>query len=375
MIDRRALRREELAGRRSPGGAGRGRARAVLEEWGDSPLSRIALLPGYEYLAAAGGKVVIPFTRSGRFDLALGDPVGPAAHWSRAAREFADRSRSLGRRPAFVSVSRAGRAAVRHAGLRALRLGLEGRMPLPGFDLRGSRWRSLRGTLNRARREGTRFEVWEPPLPPPALASLAEVSNAWLALKGGEERRFGAGWFHPDYIRRSRVAVVLDRRGRPAAFANLVEGYRPDEASADLMRRRADAPVGAMDALFAGIAMLYRAEGRRWLNLGLAPLAGLGQGPAAPWPERALGWFYRRGARLFDFGGLYAFKNKFHPAWTPRYLAYDSLPALPAVLLAAADLHPWEAFEARSARWAARLVALAATGWALGRGASGFGAS
>jgi len=53
-----------------------------------------------------------------------------------------------------------------------------------------------------------------------------------------------------------------------------------------------------------------------------------------PTIERALNYIYRNVSRLYNFRGLHAFKEKFHPAWSPRYLIYPNAPSLTAISVA-----------------------------------------
>ncbi len=342
----------------TPESPGERTARAVLRRHGRTPLAEIALRYRYRVFATPDGNAAVAWAQRGRLALALGDPAAlDARDRDRAVAAFTAGARERGRVPAFVPVSPAGLDAYRDAGLHLLRIGHTARVDLENFSLRGNARRSLRQSVTRAGREGLAMELWEPPLTPARVAALAEVSTLWLGRKGLAERRFGAGWFDPARVAESRVAVVRGRFGRVEAFTTLLDGYDPGEGGADLMRRRPGAPAGAMDLLFAELAFRYREEGRRWLNLGLAPLAGLARDPEATRAERALAWLYRHGGDVFDFAGLHAFKAKFRPRWEPRYLAYGSRAALPAVLHAAADPRLGQTLRERGVRWAVRAVA------------------
>ena len=50
--------------------------------------------------------------------------------------------------------------------------------------------------------------------------------------------------------------------------------------------------------------------------------------------ERALGFIFEHVNQFYDFKGLHAFKSKFHPIWSPRYLVYPGPASLPAVAVA-----------------------------------------
>ena len=65
-----------------------------------------------------------------------------------------------------------------------------------------------------------------------------------------------------------------------------------------------------------------KAQGNRWFELGMAPLAGLPDHSLAPLWSRLGRFLYRHGAILYNFEGLRAFKDKFDPVWEPVYLVY-----------------------------------------------------
>ena len=76
-----------------------------------------------------------------------------------------------------------------------------------------------------------------------------------------------------------------------------------------------------MDFLFIELMLWARAEGYAWFNLGMAPLSGLAHHQLAPLWHKIGAEIARRGGRYYGFEGLRAFKAKFDPVWTPRYIA------------------------------------------------------
>jgi phosphatidylglycerol lysyltransferase len=89
-----------------------------------------------------------------------------------------------------------------------------------------------------------------------------------------------------------------------------------------------------MDLLFATMLEWARECGFETFDLGLSALSGLGEKPQDPAIERALHYIYEHENQFYNFKGLHAFKDKFNPRWSPRYLIYPGLSALPAVTLA-----------------------------------------
>jgi phosphatidylglycerol lysyltransferase len=267
----------------------------------------------------------------GRTWAALGDPVGPATAAPDLVRAFVERADDYGGVPVFYQVHPAQLHLYAELGMSFAKLGEEGHVPLEEFSLEGRRNRELRSAMNRLVREKVNFRIIEAAAVPPVLPQLKAVSDDWLTRKSVSEKGFSVGFFDVDYLSRMPVAV-LERDGRILAFANLLCDPSGKELSVDLMRFAATAPSGTMDVLFTHLFLWGRDHDYRWFNLGMAPLSGLHPLPIAPlWPR--LGRFvYQYGETFYNFEGLRAYKNKFHPVWESRYLAYPGGLALPGVL-------------------------------------------
>lgn len=122
--------------------------------------------------------------------------------------------------------------------------------------------------------------------------------------------------------------------GSISAFANIVPEYRRNEVAIDLMRRRAVIENGTMDFLFVSLFEWAKRQGYATVNLGLSPLAGVGDEPDDPQAERFLHFVYEHVNQFYNFKGLHSFKEKFHPAWSPRYFVFPGPASLPAIALA-----------------------------------------
>src|SRR5262249_52242059 len=153
----------------------------------------------------------------------------------------------------------------------------------------------------------------------------------WLAEKHTREKGFSLGFFEPAYLRRLPVAVARDDTG-VVAFANLLPGAEREELSCDLMRYRPGVRAGMMDFLFVELLEWGRARGYRWVNLGMAPLAGFEDRALAPLWSRLGALLFRHGEDFYNFQGLRQFKEKFDPVWEPRYLVSPGGVVLPRVL-------------------------------------------
>ena len=243
------------------------------------------------------------------------------------------------RRPLFYQLSADWMPLLHDRGYHFFKLGEEALVPLERVTLQGHAGKLTRQFLRRAERDGLTFEVLAPYEIDAHLDELEAISDHWLAAKQVTERQFSIGYFSRDYIRRFPCAVVRHkcRDGAILAFANLLEGPRRQELSVDLMRYRTDGP-SVMDFLLTSVMLYGKEKGFRTFNLGMAPLASVGDQPGAHRRERVASLIFRRGEQWYNFQGVRSYKEKFNPEWVPRYLAYEAAWEWPVALANASAL-------------------------------------
>jgi lysylphosphatidylglycerol synthetase-like protein (DUF2156 family) len=69
-------------------------------------------------------------------------------------------------------------------------------------------------------------------------------------------------------------------------------------------------------------------------SLGACGSIQLPAGGADPAAEKAMHFVFEHVQRFYSFKGLHAFKSKFGPEWSPRYLVYPGERDLPKVIAA-----------------------------------------
>lgn len=267
----------------------------------------------------------------GRTWAALGDPAGPPSAAPGLIQAFVELADDHGGVPVFYQVRPSQLSLYAELGMSFAKLGEEARVPLQGFSLAGSRHKALRSIMNRLAKEEASFRIVEAAEVPAVLPQLKAVSDDWLSGKSAGEKGFSLGFFDVAYLSRQPIAV-MEQGGRIVAFANLLCGASAEELSIDLMRFASTAPKGAMDGLFAHLFTWGRERGYRWFNLGMAPLSGLEVSPVSTAWMRLGKVIYRHGEAFYNFEGLRAYKEKFHPVWEPRYIAYPGKAPLFLVL-------------------------------------------
>jgi phosphatidylglycerol lysyltransferase len=242
-------------------------------------------------------------------------------------------SAEIDRRPVFYQISPDWIPLLHDRGYHLFKLGEEALVPLDRITLEGHAGKMNRQYLRRAERDGIGFRILEPPEVSARMAELSAVSDDWLRTKQVIERQFSIGYFDAAYIRRCRCAIVEEQRDprRILAFTNLLEGPRREELSVDLMRYRTDGPT-VMDFLITSVLLWGKETGYGTFNLGMAPLASVGDRRGAHQRERLAALVFRRGEQWYNFQGIRHYKQKFNPDWLPRYLAYEGVWEWPVAL-------------------------------------------
>ena len=313
-------------------------AASVLNRYGGTGHSHLSFLGDKRLFWSTNRDAFIQYSLIRDRMVALGDPCGNenvSDILVVAFREYADRHNVT---PCFYEVDESALHRYHDAGFSLFKLGESALVDVNAFTLNGKRGESVRHAVNRAKRAGVQFSWLQHPLPAATWQALRAISDHWLQQRNAAEKGFSLGAFNEAYLARSEIAVVTVNE-RIVAFANLMPDYaRHRELSIDLMRHYEDAPPGTMDFLFVNLIEYARAQNYTWLNLGMAPLSGVGESPYARKTEKVARLAYEYGNRFYNYKGLRKFKEKFHPVWRSSYLAYPVLSPLPALLIDIAAL-------------------------------------
>lgn len=285
------------------------RTYANLARYGDKSL-----------LFSEPGDAFIMYGVRGQSWIAMGDPVGRRQDWADLAWTFREDADRLGARIAFYQASPEALPLYLDLGLVPIKIGEEAVVDLVAFSLEGRARREDRNILSRGERDGLDVEILPAGAAGPLTGELRAISDDWLATKNVREKRFALGAFSPSDLDAAPLAVAR-LHGRPVAFASLMTTRTMAEASIDLMRYTNGAPRYAMQYLFLRLMVELKAAGYRSFTLGMAPMSGLEGHPLGPFWHKIGNFLFQHGEHFYNFQGLRGFKNKFAPAWQPRYLA------------------------------------------------------
>ena len=308
-------------------------AQSIVNNYGRSSLARLTLLEDKAYYFSPGGSF-IAYVVKGRVAVALGDPIGPDQDLLATIIGFRELCELNDWIPTFYQTLPDNLQLYQNNQFESLCIGQEGIVHLDQFSLEGREAKSLRSAHNRLTKLGYQVIFHQSPISNELLKILRSISDEWLTMVHGSEKRFSLGWFDDNYIRNGQVAAVYSEGGQIVAFANLVPEYLLKETTIDLMRHRRETEPGTMDFLFVSLFQWAQEQGYSTFNLGLSALYGIGEHPGDPAIERTLRFVYEHINQFYNFKGVHGFKHKFHPEWSPRYLVYPNVTSLPSAWVA-----------------------------------------
>jgi phosphatidylglycerol lysyltransferase len=291
----------------------------------------LALLGDKNFLFDENQSAFIMYAVRGRSWVAMGDPVGPEEQMRELIWDFRELCDRYSGWPVFYLVEKEYLDFYVELGLTFVKLGEEARVNLQEFTLTGASHSGLRHSRNKIERENCLFSIIMPQDVPGILPHLKEVSDQWLEEKKTNEKRFSLGFFSPEYLSKTPIAVV-SRNNDIIAFANILIGAEKEELSIDLMRFLPSSPEGIMDYLFIELLLWGKQQDYKWFNFGMAPLSGIEDRALAPLWTHAGAFIFRYGEHFYNFQGLRKYKEKFDPEWHPKYLACPKGLMLPRIL-------------------------------------------
>jgi phosphatidylglycerol lysyltransferase len=309
-------------------------ARSIVEKHGRSSLDFFKFWPDKSFFFSRSRESFISYGVGRNFAIALGDPVGPDAEIEDVIHEFDEFCRENDWSAGFHQTLPDFLPLYERLGFKKLKVGDDAIIDLATFSLDGKEHKAPRHIVNKLEGEGIQFRRYDPPISEDVLSQARRISDEWLEGRGRRERRFTLGAFEPRYVRSTPLAAARNANGTILSFVNIIPSYAKGEATIDLMRFGAQAPVGIMDYLFAKLFLDLKARGYARFSLGMSPMSGFQEGENPSVEEKAVHSFFQHLNFLFSYQGLKRYKSKFATSWEPRYAIYKTQLDLPRLALA-----------------------------------------
>lgn len=329
---REALRRQMV-----PSAEAVTRTAALLEAYGTDSLAPFKLRQDVGHLFSEAGDAVLVFRVENRALLVAGDPIGSQAGVINVLRRARNLAHGAGLRFGITSGSPELAELMRETfGMRALYIGCEAIVDVPGFTLEGHKIKKVRQAYRRVQREGYDLEcVRLCDLTPADHEALRHCQDAARAPE--EEQSFAMAPESLETAGLDHSVLVFARHRQSGRIAGLMLfmplGQRSLWSLA-LQLRDPGSPNGVIDALIVHALLQAQAEGIQELSLNFAaarrylhePVVGFWPHVARPLAKLAMRWTQIDALRFHN--------EKFSPKWEQRFVIIDHPLELPHVLFA-----------------------------------------
>ncbi|MBL4995671.1 lysyl-tRNA synthetase [Enterococcus xinjiangensis] len=289
----------------------------LLEKYGGTATSHQLRLSGYSYFYYQEDdqdQVVFGYQIKGNKCFVLGDPVGNPKMMRAATNQFMKQADCLGYQLAFYKISESYVVMLHELGFHFTKVGEAGIVDLATEDL--SRL-SQQLEYQRLMKEGYHF-TWYDQLPEELHQAVNEVSQKWL--QGAREKYFSVGRFDKSYVLSSGVGIV--RKDQKVVGFITAQPMTKKQAGYDLLRVLPKESEELADYLLANLFIVYEKMGYSEANLGLAPLANVGETDFSFFQEKVMHIVYNYGNFFYSFQSAYEKKLKYVDHWEGRYFAY-----------------------------------------------------
>ncbi|SHF79375.1 phosphatidylglycerol lysyltransferase domain-containing protein [Flavisolibacter ginsengisoli] len=298
------------------------RAAYLLNRFGDSAIDYFKLYKDKLYFFSGICEAFIAYRIARGFAIVLEEPVCAEQNKIAVLREFDQHCRKMGLKTAFYRVDEHSMPWFDELKKYKLKIGQEALLEVRQFTLEGREQKSLRNGLNSLEKKGFRVSLHHPPHEASFLKELHTVSDEWLEHYHKVEMLFAQGIFDARELQKQDIICLKDAEGKVKAFLNIIPDYAEDECTYDLIRKTADAPAAAMDALVIRLIEYARENNKLWLNLGLVPMTGVDQ--PGNIGEHLIKMAAARIKRFQHYKGLREFKNKYATLWENKYLVFEN---------------------------------------------------
>lgn len=318
------------------------RARGLALAHGATGTSFMATWPGNHLFFGPDREAFLAYRLQAGTAVVLGDPVGAPSSRAAALREFNLFCRQRGWAPVILGATGAERQIYTEGGFQLLPIGEEAILDLAGLEFKGRKWQNMRTALNRARKLGVEFRLYQGGrIPVLVEMQMRDLELDWRRQQMLPPLEFTQGRVDDTRDPAVEVAVALDGDGVLHGYVDWLPIPAGKGWVIDLMRRSPEAMSGTMEFLIGMSLLTFQERGDAFASLAAAPLA-----PVAGEPEdgggvisQLLGIIFKRFETFYDFRSLFDFKDRFEPRWEPVYLAYGDPSTLPAVAVAILRAH------------------------------------
>lgn len=315
----------------------------IVHRYGTNSISYFALSPEKSYFFSASDKSVISYVLQGSTAVVAGDPIGPEDELVSTIEQFVAFCHEQDWSIVFWQIRDKTAKLYCKAGFHLLKIGEDAVIDAQDFTLKGGAIANVRSSAKRAEKDGLHVLFYRGQVNDSAqLQQMDQISQHWMASKGGSEMGFSMGHFDPQGDPQQIYALAVDEQNKVHAFVSFIPIYARQGWGLDLMRRAEQCAPGSMELLLARTIEHMKHANYRTISLGLAPLSNANEEDET-FLGTSIDFLSDHFGNPSKNQSLFNFKKKFQPTWESRYLVYSDALNLPKLGWALYNAHQTDA--------------------------------
>jgi phosphatidylglycerol lysyltransferase len=315
----------------------------IVHIYGTNSISYFALSPEKSYFFSASNRSVISYVLQGSTAVVAGDPIGPENELASTIEQFVAFCHEQDWSIVFWQIRDKAADLYCKAGFHLLKIGEDAIIDAQNFTLKGGAMANVRSSAKRAEKDGLSIAFYHGQVTDAEqLRQMEQISQHWLASKGGSEMGFSMGHFDNQGDPQQIYALAIDMQNKVHAFVSFIPIYGRYGWGLDLMRRAEQCAPGAMELLLARTIEHIKSMGDQIISLGLAPLSNVNKEDDT-FLGTSIDFLSDRFGNPSRNQSLFNFKKKFQPSWESRYLVYSDALNLPKIGWALYNAHQTDA--------------------------------
>ena len=315
----------------------------IVYRYGTNSISYFALSHEKSYFFSASGMSVISYVLQGSTAVVAGDPIGPEDEQASIIEQFVAFCHEQDWSIVFWQIRDKMAEIYSKAGFHLLKIGEDAIIDAQAFTLKGGVMANVRSSAKRAEKDGLHVLFYRGQVTDLAqLQQMDQISQHWMASKGGSEMGFSMGHFDAQGDPQQIYALAIDEQQKVHAFVSFIPIYGRKGWGLDLMRRAEQCAPGSMELLLARTIEYMKNLNYQTISLGLAPLSNANEEDET-FLGTSIDFLTDRFGNPSKNQSLFNFKKKFQPVWESRYLVYSDALNLPKIGWALYNAHQTDA--------------------------------
>jgi phosphatidylglycerol lysyltransferase len=317
------------------------RIQHLIHHHGFCSTSYFAHLPDKKHHLSPEKDSLISYKVKMNTAVVLGEPFVEPLHYLQAIQQFTAQMMECGLSTAFYLVRERSMSYFQRLGFSLLKIGEEAIIYPDKFSLAGSDMKKIRNSVSYIQKEGIVFELYSlGHVPWNIQEQVDHLYHQWLAQRSFPPLSFSMNFYPLPHEVAGYLVVAKNPDGTLETALSFLPYNQNKNLTLDLMLRNYPAHNGVVEATIAQSLTWFKERQIQEVSLGMVTLADTHPDDVSPQlVQVGRKLLFKYFNQFYNYQSLFAFKDKFHPSWQPRYVAYTNQTELMRTALAIIEVH------------------------------------